>query len=313
MIGLPRSTYYRRPVAQPTDRPVVDRDDALRAAITAVRQTHPAYGYRRVTQALRRTGLLVNHKRVQRVMRTLLAPPMPRRRSWMVAEPDAITGSWYPNRRANCIPTGSDQLWIADMTYLRVGGDAAFLAVLLDAWSRKVIGYAMGPVLDARLPLAALEAALDTRTPAPECMHHSDRDSQYASRRYRERLAAAGLRGSMSRAGNPYDNAHVESCRTALPLPQVRGGRSAHLRLLLGDHHRPRSASHALQYAPSALESCGPDTRRGLLHPETARHRGVTPAHGTSHPIVSPTINRNDAWNERLRHSLANPNRNRIS
>jgi putative transposase len=214
MIGLPRSTYYRRaapPLASSADRPGVDRDDALREAITAVRQTHPAYGYRRVTHALRRTGLLVNHKRVQRVMRTLLAPPMPRRRSWMVAEPDAVTGSWYPNLRADCIPTGPDQLWVADMTYLRVGSDAAFLAVLLDAWSRKVIGYALGPMLDARLPLAALDAALDTRTPAPGCVHHSDRGSQYASRRYRERLTAAGLRGSMSRAGNPYDNAHVES------------------------------------------------------------------------------------------------------
>lgn len=79
------------------------------------------------------------------------------------------------------------------------------------AWSRKVIGYALGPVLDARLPLAALEAALETRSPAPDSIHHSDRGSQYASRRHRERLAAAGLRGSMSRAGNPYDNAHVES------------------------------------------------------------------------------------------------------
>ena len=214
MIGLPRSTYYRRaapPLASVADRARVDRDDALREAITAVRQTHPAYGYRRVTQALRRTGLLVNHKRVQRVMRTLLAPPIPRRRSWVVAEPDAITGSWYPNLRADCLPTGPDQLWVADMTYLRVGAEAAFLAILLDAWSRKVIGYALGPVLDARLPLAALDAARDTRTPAPECIHHSDRGSQYASRRYRERLAAAGLRGSMSRAGNPYDNAHVES------------------------------------------------------------------------------------------------------
>jgi putative transposase len=214
MIGLPRSTYYRRsvsPLALSTNGPVVDRDDALRDAITAVRQAHPAYGYRRVTHALRRTGLLVNHKRVQRVMRTLLAPPMPRRRSWLVAEPDAVTGSWYPNLRAECTPTAADQLWVADMTYLRVGAEAAFLAVVLDAWSRKVIGYALGPVLDARLPLAALDAALDTRTPTPECIHHSGRGSQYASRRYRERLAAAGLRGSMSRAGNPYDNAHVES------------------------------------------------------------------------------------------------------
>ena len=220
MIGLPRSTYYRRPAAtgsagddtaaSPCPSPA-DRDGALRDAISAVRGGHPAYGYRRVTQALRRDGLLVNKKRVQRVMRTLLAPPPPRRRSWAVAEPDAVAGAWFPNLRADCTPTASDQLWVADMTYLRVGAEAAFLAVILDAWSRKVIGYAVGPVLDARLPLAALDAALDSRTPAPNCIHHSDRGSQYASRRYRERLVSAGLRGSMSRAGNPYDNAHVES------------------------------------------------------------------------------------------------------
>jgi transposase InsO family protein len=111
------------------------------------------------------------------VTRTLLAPPPPRR-SWVVAEPDAVTGSWFPNLRAACTPTAPDQLWVADMTYLRVGTEAAFLAVILDAWSRKVIGYALRPVLDARLPLAALDAALDTRSPARDCIHHSDRGSQ---------------------------------------------------------------------------------------------------------------------------------------
>lgn len=210
MIGLPRSTYYRHR-ATPVEDGASDRDASLREAIAAVRQSHPAYGYRRVTHALRRAGLLVNKKRVQRVMRTVLAPPLPRRRSCDIAEPDAITGSWYPNRRAGLIPDGPDQLWVADLTYLRIGADAAFLAVLLDGWSRKVVGYAIGPVLDARLPLAALDAALATRRPPPGCVHHSDRGSQYASRRYRERLTEAGLLGSMSRPANPYDNAHIES------------------------------------------------------------------------------------------------------
>ncbi len=222
MIGLPRSTYYRRAVAAPANPPfspgddvlVADRDASLRAAITEVRRSFPAYGYRRVTRALQREGQLVNKKRVQRVMRGMLAPPMPRRSTWALAstaDPDVITGAWYPNRRAECTPTGPDQLWVADLTYLRVGPEAAYLAVILDAWSRKVIGYALGPVLDARLPLAALDAALDTRTPTTECIHHSDRGAQRASRRYRERLAEAGLLGSMSRAGNPYENAHIES------------------------------------------------------------------------------------------------------
>ncbi|MBK6488513.1 MAG: transposase, partial [Gemmatimonadetes bacterium] len=118
MIGLPRSTYYRRAAdaAADLDAPPVDADAPLREAITVVRRSHPAYGYRRVTHALRREGLVVNKKRVQRVMRSLLAPPLPRRRSWQVAEPDVVTGAWYPNRRADCIPTGADQLWVADLT-----------------------------------------------------------------------------------------------------------------------------------------------------------------------------------------------------
>ena len=109
MISLPRSTYYRRTAdaAAARDASPVDADAPLREAITAVRRTHPAYGYRRVTRALRREGLVVNKQRVQRVMRTLLAPPLPRRRSWQVAEPDVVTGAWYPNRRADCIPCGS--------------------------------------------------------------------------------------------------------------------------------------------------------------------------------------------------------------
>jgi putative transposase len=110
---------------------------------------------------------------------------------------------------------------VADLTYLRVAGDFVYLAVLLDAWSRKVIGYAFGPVLDARLPLAALDAALEARKPPAGCVHHSDRGSQYACRRYRERLIAAGLEGSMSRAGNPYDNARAESFMKTLKHEEI--------------------------------------------------------------------------------------------
>jgi putative transposase len=118
-------------------------------------------------------------------------------------------------------PTGPDQLWVADLTYLQVGRETAFLAVVLDAWSRPVIGYAAGPILDARLPLATLEAALESRRPLPGCIYHSDRGTQYASRRYRERLEGARLVGSMSRAGNPYDNAHVESFMKRLRHEEV--------------------------------------------------------------------------------------------
>jgi putative transposase len=221
MIGLPRSTYYRRPKATAPN----DGDAPLAAAITAVRTTFPAYGYRRVTKELRRRGVFVNHKRVQRVMRAFLAPPSRRRRPIILADGCAEDAAIYPNLRAGFVPNGPDQLWVVDLTYVRVALRFVYLAVILDAWSRKVIGYAVGPVLDARLPLAALDAAVESRQPPPGCIHHSDRGTQYASRQYREALIAAGLRGSMSRAGNPYDNAHAESFmktfkhEEALPMP----------------------------------------------------------------------------------------------
>jgi putative transposase len=219
MIGLPRSTYYRRPRVVAAD--AVDPDAALRDAIADVQRAYPGYGYRRVTRELRRRHQPVNHKRVQRVMQAMLLPPASRRRPWLVAEPDAVTGSWYPNRRAGMVPTGPDQLWVADLTYVRLERGFVFLAVVLDVFARKVVGYAIGPTLDARLPLAALEAALEARQPPSGCVHHSDRGSQYASRRYRERLAEAGLLGSMSRAGNPYDNAHAESFMKTLKHEEI--------------------------------------------------------------------------------------------
>jgi putative transposase len=176
-----------------------------------IRSVFPAYGYRRVTWELRRRGHQINHKRVQRVMQTALASPSRRRRPLLITESVADGRAAYPDLRASFRPAGRDQLWVADLTYVHVSLRWVYLAVILGAWSRKVIGYAFGPVLDARLPLAALEAALESRQPPPGCIHHSDRGTQYASRRYRECLEAAGLRGSMSRPGSPYDNAQAES------------------------------------------------------------------------------------------------------
>jgi putative transposase len=208
MISLPRSTYYRRPRGG-TESGAADGD--LRARIAEIRAAHPAYGYRRVTHELRRRGERINHKRVQRVMRETLAPPPSRRRP-LVSEAGAVDhAAVYPDLRQGLVPRGPDQLWVADLTYVRVGDRWAYVAIILDAWSRRVVGYAIAPVLDARLPLAALGAAVASRQPAAGCIHHSDRGVQYASRRYREALHHAGLRGSMSRPGNPYDNAQAES------------------------------------------------------------------------------------------------------
>jgi putative transposase len=220
MIGLSRRTYYPRPRAAADA--AVDPDAALRHAITDVRRAFPGHGYRRrVTHELRRRDQPVNHKRVRRAMRAMLLPPAPLRRPWLVAEPDAVTGTWYPNLRAGMVPTACSELWVAEITYVRLERAFVFLAVVLDVFSRKIVGYAIGPTLDARLSLAALDAAIDSRQPPPACVHHSDRGSQYASKRYRERLVDAGLLGSMSRAGNPYDNAHAESFMKTLKHEEI--------------------------------------------------------------------------------------------
>jgi putative transposase len=113
-----------------------------------------------------------------------------------------------------------NQIWVADLTYIRLETGYVFLAVLLDAWSRKVVGYAISHLLDTRLPLAALEAAIEERQPAPGLVHHSDRGVQYASKAYRAVLEAHGFRRSMARSGNPYDNAQVESLTDAVYIPR---------------------------------------------------------------------------------------------
>lgn len=261
MIGLPRSTYYRRPRA--TDVEASDADADLRAAIAQVQREFPGYGYRRVTRQLRHGPHHANHKRVQRVMQAMLLPPATRRRPWVVAEPDAVSGTWYPNRRAGLVPTGPNQLWVADLTYVRLERAFVFLAVVLDVFSRKVVGYAIGPTLDARLPLAALDAAIESRHPPPGCVHHSDRGSQYSSRRYRERLTEAGLVGSMSRAGNPYDNAHAESFMKTLKHEEIypRGYRTmadviAHLPHCLEQIYNETRQHSALTYrSPNTFEA----------------------------------------------------------
>ena len=192
----------------------------LRTTIEDIRQEFPGYGYRRMTHELRRRGTVVNHKRVARVMREGALAAKPRRR-FVLTTDSAHDEPVFPNLLAEAQPDGPNQVWVADLTYLRLEREFAYLAVVLDAWSRKVVGYAIGRVLDARLPLAALEAALETRRPSAGLIHHSDRGVQYASRRYRERLAEAGICGSMSRTGNPYDNAQVESFIKTLKHEEV--------------------------------------------------------------------------------------------
>ena len=146
----------------------------------------------------------------------------PRMRRRFVATTDSDhDGPIFPNRAMDMVVDGPNQLWVADITYVAVTANFVYVAVVLDAWSRRVVGYALSRSIDARLTVAALEAAIEQRKPPPGCVHHSDRGSQYAAQIYREVLDAAGLVGSMGRRGNPYDNAKAESFMKTLKVEAV--------------------------------------------------------------------------------------------
>ena len=162
----------------------------------------------------------VNHERVARIMREQDLRVRPKRRFVVTTDSDH-DGPIFPDLAKDLAPTGPDQLWVADLTYVRILSGFVYLAVILDAWSRRVVGWALGRRIDADLALAALEAAVLARRPPPGCLHHSDRGSQYASGPYRKKLAEHGLRGSMGRRGNPYDNAKAESFMKTLKHEEV--------------------------------------------------------------------------------------------
>ena len=185
---------------------------------------HRHYGYRRLTVLVRRDGWAANHKRVLRLMRTdnLLCL---RRRAFVPATTDSRHG-WrvVPNLARGMTLTGLDQLWVADITYLRLLDEFAFLAVVLDAFSRRVIGWAVEDHLQASLALAARRMALAGRQPRPgSLIHHSDRGVQYACGEYSDLLVEHDIQPSMSRIGSPYDNAKAESFMKTLKQEEVDG------------------------------------------------------------------------------------------
>ena len=178
------------------------------------------YGYRRVGAALRQEGIIVNGKKVRRLMREQDLQPW-RRRRYVATTDSAHDSPVFPNLAQGMVPGGRDQLWVADITYIAVAAGFVYVALVVDAWSRRVVGYAISRSIDARLAVAALEAAVRSRRPGAGCMHHSDRGSQYASKHYRAMLARHGLVGSMSRRGNPFDNAKAESLIKTLKVESV--------------------------------------------------------------------------------------------
>lgn len=255
---------------------------ALRAAVQRAALAHRFYGYRRVTAVLEREGFVVGVKRVRRILRqdNLLAI----RRRRFVATTDADHPFHvFPNLCRYLQLSDLNQLWVADLTYLRLQREFVYLAVILDAWSRRVVGWALGRALDHRLTLEALRQAIATRHPPPGLVHHSDRGSQYACADYVQSLEAIGASLSMSRPASPWENGKCESFIKTLKREEIdaRPYRDydqlrAHLDEFI-EHIYNRVRLH------SALDNCSPlefEQQHSGWHPaglSFPRHREIYP------------------------------------
>jgi putative transposase len=211
-----RAGLYR--FAPEGERPDPDLD--LRDAIQRIALEFPCYGRPKITAELKRRGWKVNHKRVGRLLRedNLLCL---RRRKFVVTTNSNHSFPVYPNLAGSMHLTGLDPLWVADITYIRLETEFVYLAVVLDAFSRRVIGWALDRSLEDDLTITALQRALRRRTPSAGLTHHSDRGVQYASHDYTNLLKQHGVQISMSRRGNPYDNATCESFIKTLKYEEV--------------------------------------------------------------------------------------------
>ena len=231
LAGVSRAGFYR----SLQERAPVEEEMETRSAIQRIAMEHRRrYGYRRITAELRRRGMPVNHKRVLRILREdNLLGVQPRR--FVVTTDSDHQLEVYLNLAKRMKLNGVNQLWVADLTYIRLHQEFVYLAVVLDAFSRKVVGWALDRTLAARLPIAALEQAIAERQPPPGLVHHSDRGVQYACGDYGKVLQQHQMIASMSRPANPYDNASCESFLKTLKREEIYANDYRDLEHLLGN------------------------------------------------------------------------------
>ena len=218
MTGLASSTYYYQPKVESLKKQ--RRDAELRDQIEAIQAEFHGYGYRRIERELARRGQRINAKRIRRVMSDNGLRPI-LWRSFVHTTDSKHTYPVYPNLIKNQMLLGPNEVWAADITYIRICNGFVFLAAILDLYTRQIIGWSISKRIDGALCLAALRMALKRRSPVVGCIHHSDRGAQYASQEYVHLLRDHGLAISMSAKGNPYDNAFIESFFKTLKSEEV--------------------------------------------------------------------------------------------
>ena len=255
LARVSRAGFYR----SLRERQPVEEEMEIRSAIQQVALEHRRrYGYRRISAELRRRGMQVNHKRVLRLMRedSLLAV---QRRRFVVTTDSNHRLEVYLNLARRMRLTGRDQLWVADITYIRLKREFVYLAVILDGFSRKVVGWALDRTLASRLAIAALEQAIAQRRPRPSLVHHSDRGLQYACAEYVALLEKHGMIPSMSRPANPYDNASCESFIKTLKREEIYANQYEDLEHLRRNIEEFIEEYYNRQRLHSALGYCPPE------------------------------------------------------
>jgi len=293
-----RASYYRQLVETEPD----EAEMAARAAIQeVVLAHHRRYGYRRVTAELHRRGMVVNHKRVLRMMRSdnLLAV---RFRKYILTTDSQHDCQVYVNLAARMTVTGINQLWVADITYIRLRVEFVFLAVVIDRFSRKAIGWALDRALAARVAVAALQQAIARRQPPPGVVHHSDQGIQYASADYLEVLRTNRMVPSMSRPANPYDNAVCESFMKTLKQEEIYCNQyrdfeelSAHLEEFIENYYNRQRLHSALGYrTPEEFERDAAGAAASAGTCEAATLKFFTPRRQEAPVPGSPPVNRTE-------------------